>query len=81
VVTFTLSKEARVEVKVKNSDGVVVNAFTKNNLFAGVNTITWDGKDFVGNIVKDGSYTIGMTAIDSDGNRSLLRHSAVMVYY
>jgi len=80
-VSFNLSEASNVEVNIKNSDGIIVKTMTKTNLPAGANTIIWDGKDFAGNLVKEGSYSIALTAIDSDGNRSLPRYAAVIVYY
>jgi len=81
VVSFNLSKTANVEVKIKNFDGITVKSFNKSGLPAGANTIIWDGKDFDGNLVKEGSYSISLTAIDNDGNRSLPRYAAIIIHY
>jgi flagellar hook assembly protein FlgD len=81
VVSFNLSEAANVEFKIKNSDGIVVKSFYKAELPAGANTIIWDGKDFDGNLVKDESYSISLTAIDNDGNRSLPRYAAIIIHY
>ena len=80
-VSFNLSKSANVEVKVKNSDGFAVRSFNKSGCPAGANTIIWDGKDFDDKLVKDGSYSISLTAIDNDGNRSLPRYAAIIIHY
>jgi len=80
-VSFNLSKTANIEVKIKNSDGVTVKSFIKSDLPAGANTIIWGGKDFDDSLVKDGSYSISLTAIDNDGNRSLPRYAAIIIHY
>ena len=81
VVSFNLSEAANVEVKIKNTNGVTVKSFNKSGLPAGANTIIWDGKDFDGSLVKDGSYSISLTATDNDGNRSLPRYAAIIIHY
>lgn len=81
VVSFDLSEAANVEVKIKNTKGVVVKSFNKSGLPAGANTVIWDGKDFDGSLVKDGSYSISLTAVDNDGNRSLPRYAAIIIHY
>jgi flagellar hook assembly protein FlgD len=81
VVSFNLSEAANVEVKIKNFDGITVRSFNKSGLPAGANTIIWDGKDFDANLVKEGSYSISLTAIDNDGNRSLPRYAAIIIHY
>ncbi len=81
IVSFNLSKTANLEVKVINSDGLIIQTISKTNLPAGANTIIWDGKDLGGNLVKEGIYSISLTAIDANGNRSLPRYAAVVIYY
>jgi len=80
-VSFSLSKTANVDVKVINSEGIVVRILSKNNLPAGVNTIIWDGKDYGGNLVKEGKYSICLVATDEIGNQSLPRYAAAFVHY
>jgi PKD repeat protein len=78
-VTFSLSKKANVEVRIINAKGVVVRTLYKPNMEAGANAILWDGKDQGGNLVTAGAYSIGLSAVDSVGNRSFLSHAAVVV--
>jgi len=80
-INFNLSKQSDVEVRIRNSEGVIINTFTKNDISSGANTIIWDGKDYRGKLVKKGGYTIALTAIDDIGNRSLPRYAAVIVHY
>jgi flagellar hook assembly protein FlgD len=81
IVSFDLSESANIECRIVNSAGVLVRTLTKANLPAGANTIIWDGKDMAGNLVKEGSYRISITAIDNNGNRSMTRSALVIVYY
>ena len=81
IIFFNLSKTASVDVMIKNSDGIVVKSFNKTDLPAGANNIIWDGKDFDGELVKEGGYSISLTAIDNNGNRSLPRYAAIIIHY
>jgi len=81
IVSFNLSEQANVDCRITNDEGVLVRTITKNDLPAGANNIIWDGKDMAGKLVKDGSYKITLTAIDSNGNRSMSRSALVVVYY
>jgi PKD repeat protein len=81
LVSFNLSKQANLQVTIRNSDGVVVNSFSVDDKPAGENSIIWDGKDFNQELVKDGAYTIQLTAIDAIGNRSLPFYASVYVFY
>jgi PKD repeat protein len=80
-VKFDLSKPANLDVKVINADGLVVQNFSKLDLPAGSNTVIWDGKDFNGDLVKEGAFSISLIATDTLGNRSLPRYAAVLIYY
>ena len=81
-VSFNVSKAiSTLEVKVTNWEGVVVRSMAYTGLSAGAHTGAWDGKDLSGSIVKEGAYSVSLTAVDSDGNRSLSRYAAVLVYY
>nr|WP_320011074.1 PKD domain-containing protein [uncultured Desulfobulbus sp.] len=80
-VSFELSKASTVTSCVRNENGVIVKTITRNNLPAGQNTILWDGKDFDGNLVKGGSYSISLKAIDSSSNQSLTRYATVYIHY
>lgn len=66
-IVYNLEKEAdSVTVQVEDSSGNVVmnGAGTK---LAGRNEILWDGKDSQGNQLKDGVYTVSVTAKDAGG--------------
>lgn len=60
---FNLSHNASVTVEVKNKDGGLLKTVTdKENRPAGVNEIFWDGRDAMGNVLPDGSYTFEIKA-------------------
>jgi flagellar hook assembly protein FlgD len=78
-VSFSLSKNADLEVRIINSLGVVVRKMSKSGLSAGANSIVWDGKDQSGKAVFPGGYSIQMTAVDAAGNRSLPRYASIIL--
>jgi flagellar hook assembly protein FlgD len=78
-VSFVLSRAADVEVRVVDSGGAVVKSMVKTKLPAGANAVVWNGQDQSGNPVPPGSYSIGLTALDSAGHRSLRHHAVVAV--
>ena len=81
VVSLVTSKDATLQAQIVNQAGLVVRRLTRANRPAGSNTLTWDGRDSEGNLVAPGTYSIGVTAIDAVGNRSLSRYAAVTVRY
>ena len=81
VVSFNLLKKANLEVKIVNAEGALVKAMNIPNLPRGPNSITWDGKDMSGKLVKAGSYRITLTAVDKAGNRSNHRSVFLIVSY
>jgi flagellar basal-body rod modification protein FlgD len=67
-ISFTTDQPATaVDFTVKDSKGNVVTTFQKKDVGAGVNTMTWDGTDQMGNRVKEGNYTIDATATALSG--------------
>jgi PKD repeat protein len=80
-LSFNLSESTNIELDIKNSSGVLVRTIRRVNLPAGTNAVIWDGKDNDGNLVKEGTYSISLIAIDDSGNRSLPRYAAVIIFY
>ena len=80
-VNFSVSKDASVEVVVIDHTGQQIGRFTKAELTAGTNSINWDGRNFDEKLVPQGVYSLQLTAIDSQGNRSLPRYAVVTVRY
>jgi len=68
-VHFSLASEAKsVEIQIVSENGSVVRTLTGEDLEAGLNSLTWDGKDDAGTKVPGGEYTFTVTAKDSAGN-------------
>jgi flagellar basal-body rod modification protein FlgD len=57
-----------VVMKISDSTGRVVRTVDLGAQSAGILTPTWDGKDDSGNVMPDGSYTLGVSATDENGN-------------
>lgn len=58
---------AKVDVEVRDADGKIVWKGTSNSLSKGDNSFTWDGKDSTGATVKEGNYTLKVTATSANG--------------
>ncbi|HCR14188.1 MAG TPA: FlgD immunoglobulin-like domain containing protein [Solidesulfovibrio sp.] len=68
-VTFTLPKDSETcLVNVLDSAGQTVRTVDLGATKAGEVEFTWDGKDYNGNVMKDGQYQVAMTATDADSN-------------
>ncbi|WP_221901232.1 PKD domain-containing protein [Bathymodiolus platifrons methanotrophic gill symbiont] len=80
-VAFDISKDALMNVVAIDSTGLKIDLFTKAGLTAGANSISWDGRNFKGELVLPGVYSLQLTAIDSKGNRSLPRYAILTVRY
>ncbi len=68
-IKFTLSKAANVTIKVYDSSNKLVKTIVDSNLNSGINTVTWNGKNENGLLVKDGKYTYKLDAQDASGNK------------
>jgi flagellar basal-body rod modification protein FlgD len=58
---------ADVKLEVLDEKGNIVQAVAADSPKAGDNTFTWDGKNRSGNKLPDGTYTLRVTAKDSQG--------------
>jgi flagellar basal-body rod modification protein FlgD len=68
-VTLTLPEDASTcLVNVLNSSGTIVRTVDLGATSAGDVSFTWDGKDYDGNTMDDGTYQVAVTATDADGN-------------
>jgi flagellar basal-body rod modification protein FlgD len=61
------SSAADVSVEIVDQNGETVRELSAANLSSGENTISWDGCDEQGHRLEAGSYTIRVTAKDSNG--------------
>ena len=80
-VSFRLSKPATVDAFIKNENNVTVRTLTPQFLQAGVNQLTWDGRDDTGNLVYPGTFRIGIKATDEFGNESTREYALFRVFY
>lgn len=68
-LSYTTTQTAKdIEFKVLDSNGNTVATLTAEDVVAGTHTITWDGKDKLGNKVDAGYYTVKATATNAAGN-------------
>ena len=67
-LNFTLPGAAKeVTIKVKDSKGNLIRTLNLSNMNAGLNAVTWDGKDSMGNAMTAGSYSLSYAAKDAAG--------------
>ncbi|MGD8922724.1 MAG: flagellar hook assembly protein FlgD [Candidatus Zixiibacteriota bacterium] len=58
---------AKIEFHIKDSEGVTIATLESTDVAPGTGSITWDGKDDLGNRVEDGYYEVEAVATDSNG--------------
>lgn len=70
VFGFDLPQSAdAVKVQIKDAAGSVVRTLTSNNMSAGMNSMTWDGKNDAGSLLGNGNYEFVVDA--SAGEKKL----------
>lgn len=68
-VSFTLTEDASTcLVNVLDSSGEIVRTVDLGATTAGEVEFQWDGKDYDGNTLDDGQYTVAVTATNEDGD-------------
>ena len=68
-LNFTLPGAAKeVSIQIKDAKGNLIRTLKVSNMNAGLNSITWDGKDSMGNAMTGGLYSLTYSAKDSTGN-------------
>jgi flagellar basal-body rod modification protein FlgD len=68
-INFDLSSSAKeVTVKVRDAKGNLIRTIDAGSRIGGVNSVTWDGKDSMGNTMPAGTYSVEVTAKDASGN-------------
>ena len=81
-ISFTLSKPATVVLQVASADtGALLRTNTQPNVSAGNASISWDGRADNGYFAAPGSYRLGLKAVDSGGNQSMIRYVLMKVFY
>jgi hypothetical protein len=83
VVSYTLDKQADVELTVTNlTNGRVVRRILVPNVTAGSHQLQWDGRvDGNGLFADKGDYRLTLRAIDSTGSVSINRFALVRVFF
>ncbi len=71
-VRESLSERASIRVRVRNSSGTVVRSLTRAGR-KGSGSISWNGRNDSGKVVRDGRYTVTLTPTDKAGNRGTSR--------
>jgi flagellar basal-body rod modification protein FlgD len=67
-IGYTLSDDAAmVQISVLDADGNVVAKRTIEDVAAGNNSYSWDGKDDYGERLPEGNYTVEVNAVNADG--------------
>jgi flagellar basal-body rod modification protein FlgD len=67
-ISFELPAAAqRVAVQIRDSQGTLVRTLEVGGRPAGLNTVGWDGRDSIGNLVTPGNYQLAIEAVDGNG--------------
>lgn len=69
-IKYKLSKGAAVTIKIYDSSKTLVKALISDKVNSGFNSVTWDGKNESGRLVKDGKYTYTIDAQDPYGGKA-----------
>ncbi len=68
-ITYTLESAVdQVELVIKDGSGKTVTTLTQDSVPKGVNSVTWDGTDSMGNRVDEGYYYVEATGTTTSGN-------------
>lgn len=80
VFGFDLPQSADlVKVQIKDASGAVVRTLTSNSMSAGMNSMTWDGKNEAGTLLANGNYQFAVDANAGDKKLSTTNLSFGMV--
>jgi flagellar hook assembly protein FlgD len=71
-VRRSLNEKATIRVVVRDRKDEVVRVFSRPAR-RGTGTVTWDGRDSTGRIVRDGTYSMSLTPTDKAGNKGATR--------
>jgi hypothetical protein len=68
--SYTLSRSAQVRSAILSAKGAVVRTLATQNLGAGAQTVTWNGRNAYGSLVHTGRYQVRVTAQNEAGSVS-----------
>ncbi|WP_028671755.1 FlgD immunoglobulin-like domain containing protein [Saccharospirillum impatiens] len=81
-ININLNRAGRARLVINDAEsGQDVATFEYDNLMAGDNTLTWDGRDNDGHFVAPGTYRLGVTGLDDSGYESITVYALQRVYY
>jgi len=81
VVSYRLSKQCDIIAVVQDERNTLVKTMEFNDVSAGINTVSWNGRDNDGKLMADGKYKIGIKARDASGNESRMVYSLFVIFY
>ena len=55
---YSVTEPIHLEFFIYDEDGLLVNSYSKDHSAAGVDYVTWDGRNSIGQVVEDGDYVI-----------------------
>lgn len=80
ILGFDLPQAAdNVTVQIKDSSGSLIRTLTANTMTAGMNTISWDGKNDSGKLMGNGNYQFSVSAAAADKKLDVTNLSFGMV--
>ncbi|WMW82338.1 flagellar hook assembly protein FlgD [Undibacterium cyanobacteriorum] len=80
ILGFDLPQAAdNVTVQIKDSAGSLIRTLTANTMTAGMNTISWDGKNDSGKLMGNGNYQFSVSAAAADKKLDVTNLSFGMV--
>jgi PKD repeat protein len=82
-ISYTVSENAQyVELRVYSVEtSALLRTLQEHNVEAGEHIVFWDGKNNNGEYVDIGDYRVGVIAVDTGGNESMLRYALVRLDY
>jgi flagellar hook assembly protein FlgD len=78
-IKYRISEDARVDVRVFDSNNVLLKTLFVGQQLTGVNTVTWDGKNAKGALVPEGVYTYKINARDIAGKLAETQSGTITV--
>lgn len=67
-INYTLADEADVTVSIYTADGDLVKTIDAGHVNSGEQSVAWDGTNFMGSDMPEGTYYVDVVATDADGN-------------
>ncbi|MBA3065128.1 hypothetical protein FP828_01400, partial [bacterium] len=78
-ITVALTQSADIDIKVYGIEGKKVWQSTGHSAEAGETTMTWNGRDFSGAMLKNGIYILNIRAVNSSGEEGYKNKAVAIV--